>query len=195
MSLDKRPRPPVAVVALGDPEKGDEGIPMRAMGRARTLIGEIGRLRAVGTEPASEGSSALALASPVEAGLIVEWIETGVFTSRLDRVLEGRRRVVLLDVVHFDSAPGTVHHWNLLREPSSRLTLLRHFQQQPNMGFEHLAFWLEDQIPPAGLDLIGVEPHDCRAGGDISPRLKRRLATISSQVAAILVRILAEEGW
>lgn len=203
-----RVRPPVAVVALGDPRRGDEALPLRAMTRARTLIGEIGRLRSAAPPPALPETAAgaaplvtsgLALAAPEgPPGAVVEWIEGDTQSTRLDAVLEGRSRVVLIDVVRFDAKPGTVFHWSL-SDPSMAsevdgLTVLKHYSRHQQLGFDHLAFWLEDDLPPGGLDLIGIEPK-LLTGDGLSAPIRRRLPAISSQVAAILLRILAEEGW
>lgn len=197
-------RPPLAVVALGDPDHGDEGLPVRVMGRSRTMIGEIGRLRGRPAQlslvdpnedgPQTDGS--LALASAPSGGQVVEWVEGSGASPRLDRVLEGRRRVVLIDTVHFGEKAGTVYHWHLAPvERGGRISALSHYHKWGKMGLEHLPFWLEDDVPPGGLDFVGLEPHDCGEGRGISIPIRRRLGTISSQVAAVLLRILAEEGW
>ncbi len=196
-------RPPVAIVALGDLSRGDQGLPARVMGRARTLIGEIGRLRerphslslseSGAEEPQFEGS--LALASRPIAGPIVDWIESAGPNSRLDRVLAERRRVVLIDTVELGEKAGHVYHWHLENASPGGLSALSHYHKGAPLGFQHLAFWLEDDLPPNGLDFVGIEPHDCAARNGISMPIRRRLGTISSQVAAILLRILAEEGW
>ncbi|MBK8229823.1 MAG: hypothetical protein IT349_01010 [Candidatus Eisenbacteria bacterium] len=195
-------RPPVAVVALGDTSHHDEALPARVMGRSRTLIGEIGRLRSrpatlsFADQPETDGSLALAAAPAPTAGRLVEWVECGGASARLDRVLEGRRRVVLIDTVSFGEKPGTVCHWHLGRGGDrGKITALRHYHKTRTMGLDHLAFWLEDDLPPGGLDFIGIEPHDLSEGEGISTPLRKKLVTISSQVTAVLLRVLAEEGW
>lgn len=233
-------RAPVAIVALGDSDHHDEALPARVVGRARTLLAEIGRLRwrdgdgdgdggpggqsgptfsatsmSADQDDADQGSQlslglqgSLALAAVPQsdrnygpdsdrdssAPPIVDWIEAGGASPRLDAVLAGRRRVVLVDTLSLDGKPGTVYHWHLERGIRS-LGFVQHYHRSPRLGFEHLAFWLEDDVPAGGLDLIGIEPGDTSDGEGLSPSVRRKLATISSQVTAILVRILAEEGW
>jgi len=232
-------RAPVAIVALGDSDHHDEALPARVVGRARTLLAEIGRLKwgeggpgEASNASASASASASAAASAsvsspmsvesesadgcaqLSLGLdgslalaavpqsdrdwsappIVDWIEAGGASARLDAVLAGRRRVVLVDTLSLVGKPGTVYHWHLERGVRS-LGFVQHYHRSPRLGFEHLAFWLEDDVPAGGLDLIGIEPGDTSQGEGLSSSVRRRLATISSQVTAILVRILAEEGW
>ncbi len=192
---------PIAVVALGDPTRRDEGLPLRVIGRVRTLIGEIGCSRSsLGAEnealaanaPAVQGS--LALDVPSFGGELVQWIEGGAETDRLDPWLEDRRRVVLLDAVDMGRKPGTVVHWSL--SPGRHgLTYLQHYGRPGELGFEHLAFWLEDDLPPSGLDLIAVQPSVTSEGLGFSNAIERRFSTICSQVTALVFRILVEEGW
>lgn len=59
----------------------------------------------------------------------------------------------------------------------------------------HLALWLEDELPPGGTDLIGVEPADLSPGENLSRPIRRLLPSICSEVAGILIRVLDEEGW
>ena len=223
MPTSVRPTPPIAVVALGDPARRDDGIGPRVMGRVRTLIGEIGCIRARQLQFPGEGSdrrpgsrarrrgekpmmarsllSALSLPEKpswpqsAEAGSLVEWIEGGTDARRLDPVLGDRKRVVLLDAVSLGNPPGTVCHWHLGCSPQSGLSEIRHFNGRTRMGLKHLALWLEDELPDRGTDLIGIEPHDNSEGGELSPALLCRLPAICSQVAALMVRVLEEEGW
>jgi Ni,Fe-hydrogenase maturation factor len=191
------PKAPIAVVALGDPTRRDEGLPLRVMGRVRTLIGEIGCARHMSSavEPGSAEAveGALALAIRPEPGAIVDWIECTTESTRLDPLLDDRRRIVLIDTVILGEKPGTVFHWHL--EGQGRLTLLRHYGRAATMKMEHLAFWLEDDLPTGGIDLIAIEPADTEAGEGISRSIRNRLPTICAQTAALLFRILVEEGW
>jgi hydrogenase maturation protease len=202
---------PVAVVALGNPMRRDEGLPLRVMGRVRTLIGEIGCARhgtSVGVSETANGTGAagavdvvdaagvqgsLALATRRAPGAIVDWIECATESTRLDPILDNRRRIVLIDTVTLGEKPGTVFHWHL--EGQGRLTLLRHYGRAASMKMEHLAFWLEDDLPQGGIDLIGIEPADTEDGEGISRSVRHRLPTICAQTAALLFRILVEEGW
>jgi len=190
------PKAPVAVVALGNPKRRDEGLPLRVMGRVRTLIGEIGCARHGNVTVASEAESAqasLALATQRAPRAIVDWIECATESTRLDPILDDRRRIVLIDTVSLGEKPGTVFHWHL--EGRGRLTLLRHYGRAASMRMEHLAFWLEDDLPEGGIDLIGIEPADTEDGEGISRSVRHRLPTICAQTAALLFRILVEEGW
>lgn len=185
---------PVAVVALGNPKRRDEGLPLRVMGRVRTLIGEIGCARhGSSAPPATEEQGSLVLATRRTPGAIVDWIECATESTRLDPILDDRRRIVLIDTVTLGEKPGTVFHWHL--EGHGRLTLLRHYGRAASMRMEHLAFWLEDDLPPGGIDLIGIEPAETDDGEGISRSVRHRLPTICAQTAALLFRILVEEGW
>ena len=193
---------PIAVVALGDPARRDEGIPIRILGRVRTLIGEIGcsrqEVRAIAppaeafVEGSLQGSLAIDLFS--HHGEMVQWIEGGTETGRLDPYLQDRSRVVLIDAVELGRKPGTVVHWHL-SPGRSNLTLLRHYGRPRNMDLQHLAFWLEDDLPVSGLDLIAIQPDDTEVGVGLSQAIESRFSTISSQVTALVFRILVEEGW
>ena len=108
-------------------------------------------------------------------------------------ILDDRRRIVLIDTVTLGEKPGTVFHWHL--EGQGRLTLLRHYGRAASMKMEHLAFWLEEDLPPGGIDLIGIEPAETDDGEGISRSVRHRLPTICAQTAALLFRILIEEGW
>ncbi|MFN8549348.1 MAG: hypothetical protein U0527_15590 [Candidatus Eisenbacteria bacterium] len=203
MSQIPRSRPPVAVVALGRSDHRDEALPARVMGRARTLLGEIGRMRgrphtlSLAEDPGDgfETEGNLVLAPVTQEGPLVDWIEGQGSSPRLDRVLEGRRRIVIIDTLLRGEKAGTVSHWHLEAGSPGGLTALSQYQPNAHFSLEHLAFWLEDDLPPGGLDFIGLEPHDLGEGHGISSPIRRRLGTISSQVTAVLIRILAEEGW
>lgn len=213
-------RPPIAVVALGDPKKRDDGIAIRVMGRVRTLVAELGmtrrRKRALssvtrGSGKEKRGSLALARLWDRERGRagreapdvqsrapetpLIEWIEGGTEQQKLDSVLADRKRVVLLDAVRLTGKAGLVHHWHLAFNPQNNLSTVRHYGGRSQVGMQHLALWLEDELPEEGTDLIGIEPHDLSDGEGLSRPIRARLPSICSQVAALVVRILEEEGW
>jgi hydrogenase maturation protease len=180
-----RERPPVAVVAMGDASRHDDALAVRVMGRVRTLIGDIGCRRLRG-----EGSH-----TPFAPGALFEWVEGGSDAGQLESVLGSRRRVVLIDAVRLAGRPGTVHHWHLACAPKSGLTDIRHFNGKCAFGLQHLALWLEDELPEHGTDFIGIQAFDLSEGEGLSPPVCRELSTICSQVAGIVVRILEDEGW
>lgn len=179
-----RERPPVAVVAMGDVLRHDDALAVRVMGRVRTLIGEIGCRR---HEKENDGSSG--------PGRLLEWVEGGGDSGRLESALGDRRRVVLIDAVRLAGKPGTVHHWHLECAPAGGLTGIRHFCGKPAFGMQHLALWLEDELPEHGTDFIGIQAFDLSEGEGLSSPVRRELPTICSQVAGILIRILEDEGW
>jgi Ni,Fe-hydrogenase maturation factor len=180
-----RERPPVAVVAMGDASHHDDALAVRVLGRVRTLIGEIGCRRRREQREATD-------ANP---GSLFEWIEGGSDAGRLEAVLGSRRRVVLIDAVRLAGKPGTVHHWHLECGPDAGLTGIRHYNGKPTLGMQHLALWLEDELPEHGTDFIGIQAFDFSDGEGLSAQVRRELSSICSQVAGIMVRILEEEGW
>lgn len=199
-------RPPIAFVALGNAGCRDDGVALRVMGRVRTLVGQIGQARKRrldmpgGCDPRANWEESLQSVTGVAtetgcSGPIMEWIEGGTDPQRLDPYLTDRRRVILIDAVQVSGTPGRVHHWHLEVDPDTRLSQVRHYDGRPRMGLQHLALWLEDELPIRGTDLIGIEPFDLTEGDDLSRPLRRQLPAISAQVAAITVRILEEEGW
>lgn len=178
-------RPPIAVVAMGDASRHDDALAVRVMGRVRTLIGEIGcRRHGVEAERANAAS-----------GSLFEWVEGGSDTAQLETVLGSRRRVVLIDAVRLAGRPGTVHHWHLACSSPSGLTDIRHFNGKPAFGMQHLALWLEDELPEHGTDFIGIQAFDLSEGEGLSQPVRRELSGICSQVAGIVIRILEDEGW
>lgn len=201
-----RARPPIAFVALGNQASRDDGVALRVMGRVRTLVGQIGQARKrrmdmfTGLDPDTKGDSSPQSRAGVatetgSSGPIMEWIEGGTDAQRLDPYLVDRKRVILIDAILVSGTPGRVHHWHLEVDPDTRLSHVRHYDGRPRMGLQHLALWLEDELPLRGTDLIGIEPHDLGEGDDLSRPLLRQLPAICAQVAAIAVRILEEEGW
>lgn len=202
--------PPVAVVALGDPEQSDDGLPLRVMGRVRTLIGEIACSRAALRSPAAavehrEGEpwpeaerrnqGSLELATVPMEGPLIQWIEGGTESERIEPYLENRERVVLIDTLELGGKPGSVYHWHLEGAQPGELALVRHFGLPAEQKLFHLAFWLEDEVPPGGFDLIAIEPSNRAPGTSLSAPIRQRFATVCSQVTALLFRILVEEGW
>jgi len=115
--------------------------------------------------------------------------------QKLDEALSERRRVVLIDAVRVSGQAGEVHHWHLGCLQQGGLSTVRQLGGRPPLGMEHLALWLEDDLPARGTDLIGIEPHDLGSGHGLSRPIRSRFSHICSQVAAVLVRILEEEGW
>lgn len=208
---------PVAVVALGDPAMGDDGIALRVMGRVRPLLGEIALTGLHGPQPSRssvpspDGSfrkpdwirEALRPSAPnprlqenrPSLVSVVDWIEGLAALERLSPVLENRRRVVLLDAVSHGASPGGVQHWHLERRNPGNLSLVRFYRPAREDSLDHLPFWLEDDLPVHGTDLIAIEPYRVEKSGDLSPVLRSRLASITAQVAGLLLRILEEEGW
>jgi hydrogenase maturation protease len=178
-------RPPVAVVAMGDASRHDDALAVRVMGRVRTLVGEIGCRRS-----RVEGDQA-----SVATGGLFEWVEGGSDAGQLEAALGNRRRVVLIDAVRLAGRPGTVHHWHLACSPGGGLTGIRHFNGKPAFGMQHLALWLEDELPEHGTDFIGIQAFDLSDGEGLSSPVRRELSTICSQVAGIVIRILEDEGW
>jgi Ni,Fe-hydrogenase maturation factor len=211
---------PVAIVALGDPSMGDDGVALRVMGRVRPLLGEIA-LTSQGTpkgrgryEPmAAGGGQGMPVwlrntmrskaqkparspeSSPASLRSIVDWIEGTTAHDLLAPVLESRKRVVLLDAVAHGASPGGVRHWHLEKRGKSGLSVIRFYKRPSEDPLDHLSFWLEDDLPVHGTDLIGIEPYRIEPGSELSPVLRSRLASITSQVGGLLLRILEEEGW
>jgi len=210
VSQNESTRPPVAIVALGDPLRHDDGVSVRVMGRVRTLVGEIGLARRRGgarslAAKAAAASPRGAVSGGVEAspsplraepsGRLVDWVEGGSDPERLDSVLAHRKRVVLIDALRASGKPGTVHHWHLRCDPRDRLSRIRHYNGRSSLGLQHLALWLEDELPEHGTDLIGIHVADLSEGEGLSRPVRRLLPSICAQVAGVLVRILEEEGW
>jgi Ni,Fe-hydrogenase maturation factor len=189
-------RPPIAVVALGDPNRHDDAVAVRVMGRVRTLVGEIGLARQRGRVRTADATTATALAAAEPAaGSLIQWVEGGADPDRLDAVLDNRRRVVLIDALRTAGRPGTVHHWHLRCDPRHRLSRIRHYNGKSSLGLQHLALWLEDELPEHGTDLIGIRVSDLREGEGLSRPVRRLLPSICAQVAGIMIRILEDEGW
>ncbi len=198
-------RKPVAIVALGNPAMGDDGVALRVMGRVRPLLGEIaltGRgadslsRRGGLAQPVRRTSTSLAQeTSPHSLVALVDWIEGLCPDEMLRPVLEGRQRVVLIDAVAHDASPGHVHHWHISHRQKSGLHAVYYYQAETEDTLDHLPFWLEEEMPPHGTDLIAIEPYRIESGSELSTVLRSRLAGITAQVGGLLLRILEEEGW
>ncbi len=196
---------------------GDDGVALRVMGRVRPLLGEIA-LTGLSALPSRNAASGLTvtrgLASPswlttalrppalrsaaqTQCSLvsIVDWIEGVATPDLLGPFLEKRRRVILLDAVVHGASPGSVRHWRLERRARSDLSTVRFYRPAPEDPLDHLAFWLEDDLPEHGTDLIAIEPYRIESGNELSPVIRSRLSSITAQVGGLLVRILEEEGW
>lgn len=215
---EKRVRP-VAVVAMGNPQMSDDAVAIRVMGRVRPILGEIallgsrdpvtrrslprGGVSFLEDEPRAwlrsalkpSAQAAVAANSPGCLSTIVDWIEGTTDGALLQTALANRRRVVLLDAVCHGSSPGHVQHWHLRRDPRNDLNLVQFYQPIQDETLESLPFWLEDDVPLHGTDLIAIEPYRVEPGPDLTPVIRSRLAGITSQVAGLLLRILEEEGW
>lgn len=126
---------------------------------------------------------------------LVDWIEGSASPELLAPVLENRRRVILIDAVMHGASPGGVQHWHLERLGSSDLHLVRFYRPMAEESLDHLPFWIEDDLPEHGTDLIAIEPYRIEPEHDLSPVIRSRLASITSQVGGLLLRILEEEGW
>jgi len=212
---------PVAVVALGDPGMSDDGVAIRVMGRVRPILAEIAlsRRRKPGAGVLSQPPAMprhdspewvrLAMKRPAAAGLagssrraadrslvsIVEWIEASASPDLLPPVLENRKRIVLIDAISHGMTPGYVQHWHLERPRKVDLHVVRFYRALEEGSLDHLPFWLEEGLPEHGTDLIAIEPYRIEPGNELSPILRSRLASITSQVGGLLLRILEEEGW
>jgi hypothetical protein len=187
----------------------DDGIALRIMGRVRPLLGEIALTgrgadalanRAGGNRPRPGARKGPAPAvdegdGPHGLGALVDWIEGLCPDELLRPVLNGRNRVVLIDAVSHDASPGHVHHWHIRTHPRSGLHEISFYQPDSDDCLDHLPFWLEDEMPVHGTDLIAIEPFKVEPGSDLSPVLRSRLAGITAQVGGLLLRILEEEGW
>lgn len=199
---------------------GDDGVAVRVMGRVRPLLGEIALLGKkpdsgsrklptrgrtefvedgpkpwirVATQPPATASTRRGAKKPLSS--IIDWIEGDANEALLRQALVDRKRVVLMDAVQHNASPGHVQHWRLEPRRKSRLSLVRFYQRSQDESFDHLPFWLEEDMPEHGTDLIAIEPYRVEPGSDLSPVLRSRLAAITSQVGGLLLRILEEEGW
>ncbi len=218
---------PVAVVALGDPTMGDDGVALRVMGRVRPLLAEIALtdrgkgtllrpqaswaasakqdppawLKAVTQSPNQARTSRIDSSGRASTGradslaTLVDWIEGSATPDLLAPVLENRRRVILIDAVMHGASPGGVQHWHLERSAKTDLHLVRFYRPMAEDSLDHLPFWIEDDLPEHGTDLIAIEPYRIEPNNELSPVLRSRLASITSQVGGLLLRILEEEGW
>lgn len=219
---------PVAVVALGDPTMGDDGVAVRVMGRVRPLLAEIAltgkgiaalqqkrqwtsaytagleppEWLKTATRPAKQSLTSRRNASArrpaAQAGSlvsVVDWIEGCAAPDLLSPLLENRRRVVLIDAVMHGASPGGVQHWHLERFKKTDLHVVRFYRPMVEESFDHLPFWIEDDLPEHGTDLIAIEPYRIEPNHELSPVIRSRLASITSQVGGLLLRILEEEGW
>ncbi len=210
---------PVAVVAMGNPQMSDDGVAIRVMGRVRPILGEIallgsrdpvtkrslprGGVSLFDDEPRAwlrsalrpAAQAALASPSPRRLSAIVEWVEGRTDNALLRSALQDRQRVVLLDTVCHGASPGHVQHWHMRRDAGHDLNLVEFYQPIMEETLEGLPFWLEDDVPNHGTDLIAIEPYRIEPGPDLTPVIRSRLAAITSQVAGLLLRILEEEGW
>lgn len=219
MEEKKRTIRPVAIAAMGDPMMEDDGLPLRVMGRVRPLLGEIALvgerslpIRKSGMRPIPPGRPSgkpawlRAATLPVAKGSrppgvrtdlsrIVDWIEGGISIEPIQHLLEKRKRVVLLVAAQHGASPGGVKHWHVDRRRSDNLSAVRFYTTILEDSFDHLPFWMEEELPEHGTDLIAIEPYRISPSSELSPVIRSRLTAITSQVGGLLVRILEEEGW
>lgn len=184
---------------------GDDGVAVRVMGRVRPLLGEIAltgrgadslsRRGGLGQPTRKPAASCADDGSPHTLPALVDWIEGLCPDELLRPVLEGRQRVVLIDAVAHEASPGHVHHWHVAHRTKSGLHAITYYQAETEDTFDHLPFWLEEEMPPHGTDLIAIEPYRIEAGTELSTVIRSRLAGITAQVGGLLLRILEEEGW
>ena len=99
------------------------------------------------------------------------------------------------DAVMHGASPGGVQHWHLERLGATDLQLVRFYRPMAEDSLDHLPFWIEDDLPEHGTDLIAIEPYRIEPDHELSPVIRSRLASITSQVGGLLLRILEEEGW
>jgi hydrogenase maturation protease len=99
-------RPSVAVVALGDPMRHDDGLALRVMVRVRTLIGEIGCTRSARSGPASAKGASI-LGRPRDPSATQG--RTNGRTSRRDRPRETRSAASVL--LAATGNPGKMIEW------------------------------------------------------------------------------------
>lgn len=218
---DQSPKkPPVAVVAMGDTSMEDDGVALRVMGRIRPLLGEIALVggptsrlqRSRRKQSSGVGGRGLPAwlrvavlpatpeARPKRAGgdslcSIVEWIEGFHSMIPLEPLLEGRRRIVLLVAARHGASPGGVHHWHVDRQNKTKLSTVKFYTSVLDDSLDHLPYWMEDDLPEHGTDLIAIEPYRIGHSPELSPVIRSRLSAITAQVGGLLVRILEEEGW
>lgn len=219
MGAEKTKVRPVAVVAMGDVTMEDDGVALRVMGRVRPLLGEIALVgekalpdRKSGSKKSSgvagQGSPAWLRAAtlPATPGTkrkrktgalhsIVDWIEGINSIAPLQPMLENRKRVVLLLAARHGGSPGSVQHWHIDRNEKTKLSTVSFYTSVLDISLDHLPFWMEEELPEHGTDLIAIEPYRLSPSPELSPVIRSRLASITSQVGGLLVRILEEEGW
>jgi hypothetical protein len=210
---------PVAVVAIGDVQMEDDGVALRVMGRVRPLLGEIalvgrkvapnrrrGRQKSSGVS--GQGSPAWLRAATLPAtpgagrskqsgalNSLVDWIEGTNSIASIEPMLTQRKRVVLLVPANHGGSPGAVRHWHIGRNEKTKLSTVSFYTSVLDLSLDHLPFWMEEEIPAHGTDLIAIEPYRVGPSHELSPIMRSRLAGITSQVGGLLVRILEEEGW
>lgn len=210
---------PVAVVAIGDATMEDDGVALRVIGRVRPLLGEIalvGRrslpdrrrastkssgvggqgspawLRAA-TLPTTPGGSRRRKAGSLNS--LVDWIEGTNSVASVEPMLANRKRVVLVVPARHGGSPGAVRHWHIDRDEKTKLSSVSFYTSVLDLSLDHLPFWMEEDLPEHGTDLIAIEPYRVGPSHELSPVMRSRLAGITSQIGGLLVRILEEEGW
>ena len=123
--------------------------------------------------------------------------------SRIATALQECERVVLVSSIRAGGTLGKITAWhhetrrrggetNSITENSSGLSVLQLTDPPLHRGLYHLPFWLEDEIPPGGLDFIGIQVSAIPVKRGESQRLRRHLPLITSALTGILWRIVRE---
>jgi hypothetical protein len=110
-------------------------------------------------------------------------------------MLANRKRVVLVVPARHGGSPGAVQHWHIDCDEKTKLSSVSFYTSVLDLSLDHLPFWMEEELPEHGTDLIAIEPYRIAPSPELSPVMRSRLAGITSQVGGLLVRILEEEGW
>jgi hypothetical protein len=108
------------------------------------------------------------------------------------------RRVVLLAEIRGAGAPGTVSAWHhrtiktsdALSAPNQRLSAVQLSSFSSAQGLYHLPLWLEDDLPPEGVDFVGIT---ARSVQSLAER-KRALPLAVSAVTSLIWRVVRETG-
>jgi hypothetical protein len=205
---------------MGDTSMEDDGVALRVMGRIRPLLGEIALIggptsrlqRQRRKQSSGVGGRGLPAwlrvavlpatpearprkTKPDSLASLVDWIEGFHSIRPLEPLLEDRRRIILLVAARHGASPGGVHHWHVDRQNKTKLSTVKFYTSVLDDSLDHLPYWMEDDLPEHGTDLIAIEPYRVAPSPELSPVIRSRLSSITAQVGGLLVRILEEEGW
>lgn len=145
-----------AVIGLGSPLMGDDGVGLAALARLRARFAEDSR---------------------------VEWIDGGTAGLALLPALESARRVLLLDAIDAGAAPGTLVELAGAALPRRLATKLS--PHQVDVG-ELLALAALRGAEPAELVAIGVQPGTVELGVGLSAPVAEALAGLVEGACARL---------